>query len=152
MVLYYSGGVTKKEEQIRKPNHGGSYKDLRSMDWPDREIQAPFSYLQRMELGPMTSGSLVTLKALLSQRGFFLSTAHPAGIHSEEGTVIASAAKQSGLPRPLLAMTPPATPSLTQSSWLSPQSYPFPHSSRLSPRYYLFIPLPHMANVYSSKT
>ena len=41
------------------------------MDWPDREIQAPFSYLQRMELGPMTSGSLVTLKALLSQRGFF---------------------------------------------------------------------------------
>ena len=41
------------------------------MDWPDREIQAPFSYLQRMEHGPMTSGSLVTLKALLSQRGFF---------------------------------------------------------------------------------
>ena len=62
------------------------------MDWPDREIQAPFSYLQRMELGPMTSGLLVTLKALLSQRGFFYQQHTLPGSHSEEGTVIASAA------------------------------------------------------------
>ena len=77
------------------------------MDWPDREIQAPFSYLQRMELGPMTSGSLVTLKALLSQRGFFYQQHTLPGSTRRRG--LSLRAQRSNLDShvvPLLAMTP----------------------------------------------
>ncbi len=50
--------------------------------------------------------------------------AHPAGILPEEGTVIASAAKQSGLPR----RSAPRNDALQHRLLLSPHYYPFPQS------------------------